>query len=297
MISFDIKTIFINDENYPESLKAIKNPPQVLYYAGRLPKEDENCLAIVGSRIPSDYGKQVCKDIGGKIAKSNIIIVSGLAKGIDGIAHECAINNNKRTIAVLGSGIDYNSFYPKENFKLAEKILENDGLIISEYPVNTKPSRYSFPERNRIISGLSFGVLVIEARLKSGSLITANYAKEQGKYAFAIPNSIYTQNSKGCLELIKNGAKIVTDVEDIFAEAKKNNLPLIYKNDKNIKIEGDNDKENIILMLLSKSEVPLGIESLIKLSGLLPAEIIATLTILEIKNKIVDIKERNYLIK
>ncbi|MDD5639852.1 MAG: DNA-processing protein DprA [Candidatus Pacebacteria bacterium] len=296
-MDFDIKTVSIKDKNYPKILRSIKNPPQLLYYAGRLSKGDENCLAIVGSRIPSDYGKQVCKDIGGKIAKSNIIIVSGLAKGIDGIAHECAISNNKRTIAVLGSGIDYNSFYPKENFKLAEKILENDGLIISEYPINTKPSRYSFPDRNRIISGLSFGVLVIEARLKSGSLITANYAKEQGKYVFAIPNSIYAQNSRGCLELIKNEAKIVTDIEDIFTEARKNNLPLFYKNDRNIKIKGDNYKENIILMILSKSEVPLGIESLIKLSGLLPAEIIATLTILEIKNKIIDIRERNYLIK
>jgi DNA processing protein len=297
VINFNIKTVLLESKDYPDVLKRIKNPPKVLYYAGKLFRKDENYLAIVGSRIPSDYGVRVCKDIGQKIAKSNIVIVSGLAKGIDAIAHDCATSNNKRTVAVLGSGIDYNSFYPKENYKLAEKILKNDGLIVSEYPIGTKPTKYSFPERNRIIAGLSFGVLVVEARLKSGSLITADYAKKQGKNVFAIPNSIYAQNSKGCLELIKNGAKIITDAKDIFTEFKNNNLPLVYKDDKDIEINGDNNSEKIILTLLSKSEIPLGIEELIKLSGLTPADIIATLTILEIKNKIIDIRERNYLIK
>jgi len=296
-MDFDIKTISIKDKNYPEILRSIKKPPQLLYYAGRLPKEEENCLAIVGSRIPSAYGKQVCNEIGNEIAGSNVVIVSGLARGIDGIAHTCAVNKNKRTIAVLGSGIDYSSFYPKENWRLATKIIENDGLIISEYPIGAKPTKYSFPERNRIISGLSFGVLVIEAKIKSGSLITADYAKEQNKYIFTIPNSIYAQGSKGCLELIKDGAILTTSADDIFKRFKENNLPLIYKNDKKVKTIGDNDNENIILGLLLESEVPLGIESLIKLSGLTSAEAIATITVLEIKNKIIDIKERNYLIK
>lgn len=295
-MDFDVKTVSIKDRDYPEILRSIKKPPQLLYYAGRLPKE-ENCLAIVGSRIPSAYGKQVCSEIGNEIANSNIVIVSGLARGIDGIAHTCAVNKNKRTIAVLGSGIDYSSFYPKENWRLAKKIVESDGLIISEYPIGAKPTKYSFPERNRIISGLSFGVLVIEAKIKSGSLITADYAKEQNKCVFAIPNSIYAQGSKGCLELIKDGAILATSANDIFKKFKENNLPLIYKNDKNGKTIGDNSNENIILGLLSESEVPLGIESLIKLSGLTSAETIATITVLEIKNKIVDIKERNYLIK
>jgi len=295
-MDFDVKTVSIKDKDYPEILRSIKKPPQLLYYVGRLPKE-ENCLAIVGSRIPSAYGKQICSEIGNEIASSNIVIVSGLARGIDGIAHTCAVNKNKRTIAVLGSGIDYSSFYPKENWRLAKKIVENDGLIISEYPIGAKPTKYSFPERNRIISGLSFGVLVIEAKIKSGSLITADYAKEQNKCVFAIPNSIYAQGSKGCLELIKDGAILTTSANDIFKKFKENNLPLVYKSDKKVKTIGDNSNENIILGLLSGSEVPLGIENLIKLSGLTSAETIATITVLEIKNKIVDIKERNYLIK
>jgi len=296
-MDFDIKTVSIDSSDYPNSLRLIKKPPRIIYYSGRLPSCDEICLAIVGSRIPSIYGKQVCQEIGSDITDSNITIVSGLAKGIDSIAHKCATDKNKRTIAVLGSGIDKEGFYPKENWKLMQEILINDGLVLSEYPPKSKPTKYSFPERNRIIAGISEAVLVIEAKVKSGSLITAQSAKEQKKKIFAIPNSIYSQGSRGCNELIKNGASLVTNANDIFEKLKENNLPLIYKDGKKKKAIGDNDNENIILEILESSDSPIGIESLIKLSKLSPADAIATITILEIKDKIVDIKERNYITK
>ncbi|MFA6251800.1 MAG: DNA-processing protein DprA [Candidatus Paceibacterota bacterium] len=296
-MDFDIKIISINDKNFPRELRLIKTPPKVLYYSGRLPSENEICLAIVGSRIPSLYGRQVCSEIGSDVAMSSATIVSGLAKGIDSLAHECAVRINKRTIAVLGSGIDKESFYPKENLRLAQEMLNNDGLIISEYPPGYKSTRYSFPERNRIIAGLSKAVIVIEAKEKSGSLITANIAKLQKKKVFAVPNSIYSPNSRGCNELIKNGAKLVTCGNDIFESLKENDLPLIYKDDKKIGVKGDNDNERKLLEILEKSQSPLGIEKLIKLSKMSPADAISTITILEIKNKIIDIKDRNYSIK
>lgn len=292
-MEFDIKSVSLENNFYPASLKKIKNPPKKLYFMGNLLEEDELCLGIVGSRNPTDYGKKACLEIGDEIARSNTVIVSGLAKGIDSIAHNCAINNKSRTIAVLGSGIDYQSFYPKENWQLAKKIIANNGLIISEYDQGVKPSRFSFPQRNRLIAGLSSAILVIEAKEKSGSLITAEQGKNQGKKIFAIPNSIYSQNSKGCLNLIKNGAKLTDCAKDIFDEFKKNDLPLIYQENKKIFTTND-EKENNIINLLLQSEQPLNIETIIRLSNLPSAKAISTITILEIKNIIIDIGDKNY---
>lgn len=296
-MDFDIKTVSIDSKDYPIRLKSIKTAPKLLYYCGTLPKDDEIGVAIVGSRIPSIYGMRACKEVGSDIANSNATIISGLAKGIDSIAHECAVSKGKRTIAVLGSGIDQSSLYPKENLRLAQRIIDNRGLIISEYPPKTKPTRYSFPERNRIIAGLSEAVLIIEAKIKSGSLITADLAKNQGKKLFAVPNSIYDKNSEGTNRLIKNGAKLITCAEDVFEELRKNDLPLIYKDDKKIAVDGDNENERHILNILKESCSPLSIERIIKVSKLSSSDTIATITILEIKDKIIDIKDHNYLIK
>ena len=213
----EIKRIFINDPDYPKLLKQIQDPPKVLFYKGNLVNHNF-CFAIVGTRQCSTYGKQIVSEITKDLIKSDITIVSGLAPGIDTCAHTTTIRQNKKTIAILGTGIDEKSIYPKENIGLAREIIKNNGCLISEYPPGSRGTRFSFPKRNRIISGLSNGVLVIEAKEKSGSLITANYAFSQKKKVFAIPGSIYCRNSSGPHVLIKRGAQLVDNSNDILQE-------------------------------------------------------------------------------
>ncbi|WP_069649623.1 DNA-processing protein DprA [Caloranaerobacter ferrireducens] len=209
------KIITIFDVNYPRHLKNIYNPPKVIYIKGSLEIKDEISIAIVGARKATAYGKWVAEKFAKELAGLGITIVSGLARGIDTKAHEGALITKGRTIAVLGNGID--SVYPKANKTLFEKI-QNNGAIITEYPLGVQPLPYNFPMRNRIISGLSLGVLVVEASEKSGSLITAQIALEQGREVFAIPGNINSIYSKGTNLLIKDGAKLVTDVDDIIEE-------------------------------------------------------------------------------
>lgn len=210
-----IKSITINDPNYPPILKKIPQPPEKLFYQGRfLPKE--NCFAIVGTRKCSNYGRKIASRIAQDLSKAGWTIVSGLAEGIDSFAHQSVVKQGKRTIAVLGTGLDRQSFYPQSNLRLAEDMIRTGGCLISEYQPGTRGSKHTFPRRNRIISGLSVGVLVVEAKQKSGALITASWAKKQGKGVFAIPGSIFAPNSKGCNYLIKNGAKAVENAQDIL---------------------------------------------------------------------------------
>lgn len=283
-MDFEIRKISIEDELFPESLRKIKRPPKELYYCGQiLPKE--NCLAIVGARTCSKYGTECCLEIGSQIAASNLTIVSGLARGIDSFAHFSAVKNKRRTIAVLGTALDKENFYPKENLKLAEEILKNNGLIISEYAPGSKTGPYAFAERNRLIAGLSLGTLMIEAREKSGSLITAANTLEQGKKLFVVPGNIHSLLSKGGHALIKNGAKLVESGEDILRELKIDYLPNIIKSDKPTLSYG-NDEEKILNAL---SENSLDIETLIKLTGLPANKIMGLLAALEIKNKITNL--------
>ena len=212
-----IGLITIQDESYPKLLKEIYAPPAILYIRGSFKPNDNFSLGVVGTRKLSNYGKQITPIITSKLSKAGITIVSGLAKGIDTIAHQTAIENNGRTIAVLGSGIDSKSVYPAINKYLAEKIVEN-GAVISEFPINTKPLAQNFPQRNRIVSGLSLGILVIEAPEKSGAMITARNALEQNRDVFAIPGDILSNNSLGPNNLIKMGAKLVNQVSDILEE-------------------------------------------------------------------------------
>jgi DNA processing protein len=215
----DIKMIDIRSKDYPELLKKIINPPKVLYVRGEIYPE-ENCFAVVGSRECSFYGKQVASEISGDLSESGLIIVSGLASGIDAAAHQAAVKKKKRTIGVLGTGIDDESFYPKENLSLAKEIIENNGCLISEYPPGTRGSKLSFPQRNRIISGLSLGILVVEAKEKSGSLSAAQWAKKQERKIFSVPGNIYFSNSRGTNFLIKNGAILTETAKDILKELK-----------------------------------------------------------------------------
>ena len=214
-----IKTISIEDNHYPELLKRISEPPKTLYFRGEI-LPTENCFAIVGTRHCSNYGKQIALEIGGGLAESGFTIVSGLAEGIDTYSHLAAVERKKRTIAVLGTGLDEKSIYPQSNLKLVKKILETGGCLISEYPPGTHGSKFTFPERNRIISGMSLGILVIEAKKRSGSLITAMWAKRQGKKVFAVPGLVHSLNSKGCHYLIKKGATLVENTNDILKELK-----------------------------------------------------------------------------
>lgn len=210
-----IKIVTFSNKDYPETLKNIEDAPIVLYIKGIIQKEDRYAVAIVGSRKYSPYGKLAAEKLSSELSSMGFTIVSGMARGIDTLAHTAAINSGGRSIAVLGSGIDVP--YPPENRGLMEKLAAS-GCVISEFPPGTPPERENFPKRNRIISGLSLGVLVVEATADSGSLITANCALEQGKEVFAVPGNINSVTSNGANELIKKGAKLVQSAEDVIEE-------------------------------------------------------------------------------
>lgn len=210
-----IKIVTFSNKDYPEMLKNIEDAPIVLYIKGTIQKEDRYAVAIVGSRKYSSYGKLAAEKLSSELSSMGFTIVSGMARGIDTLAHTAAINSGGRSIAVMGSGIDMP--YPPENRGLMEKLAAS-GCVISEFPPGTPPERENFPKRNRLISGLSLGVLVVEATADSGSLITASCALEQGKEVFAVPGNINSANSKGTNALIKKGAKLVQSAEDVIEE-------------------------------------------------------------------------------
>jgi len=282
-----IKTISIKDKNYPKLLKDIKDPPEVFYLRGEILAE-ENCFAVVGTRRCSAYGKEIALEIAGDLAETGLTIVSGLAPGIDSLAHQATLERGERTIAVLGTGIDEKSIYPQENLKLAEKIVESGGCLISEYPPGTHGSEFTFPKRNRIISGLSLGVLIIEAKQKSGALITANWAKKQGRKVFAVPGPIHSSNSKGCHYLIKQGAKLVENANDILKEL---NLPI---KEGGKEIAGETPEENLILGVLK--EEALDADKIIEKTKLSVAKVASALAILEIKGKVRNLGGNIYAI-
>lgn len=209
-----IKTIKIEDEIYPEKLKNIYKPPKTIYLLGNEKILNQKSIAIIGCRKCTRYGAENAYRFGYDLVKKNFCIISGFARGIDTYSHKGAVAAKGKTIAVLGCGLDI--IYPPENIELYKEILKTDGAIITEYPLGSKPEKYHFPERNRIISGLSDGVLVVEARKKSGTMITVDFALEQGREVYAIPGSIVEENSYGTNELIKEGAIPVTDITDII---------------------------------------------------------------------------------
>ncbi len=212
-----IKLVCVNSKKYPENLKHIDNKPAYLYVRGKLENLYDDCVAIVGSRKASKYGKFISRKISKEIADKNVNVVSGLAIGIDKYAHLGTLDSNiGKTIAVLGTGVSDNEVYPLENKKVFERILENDGTVVSEFKLGTRPEKYNFPLRNRIISGLAKKVIVVEAKERSGSLITVDYALEQGKEIYAVPGNITSENSKGTNRLIAEGANILNRTNDLF---------------------------------------------------------------------------------
>ncbi|TSC94548.1 MAG: DNA processing protein [Candidatus Berkelbacteria bacterium Athens1014_28] len=216
LTDFEIKTLFTGDNEYPKLLLEIFDPPEILYCRGNLEILNMQGVAIVGSRSHTYYSKAVIEKIVPRLVESKIVIVSGLALGVDGLAHFLTLENGGQTIGVLGSGVE--KIYPTSNQKLGDKMIEKGGAVISEFPPRTPPFKQNFPLRNRLIAGMTLGTLVVEARHESGSLITAGLANEYGREVFSVPGNIDSFASEGTNALIKEGAKLVTSVEDILSE-------------------------------------------------------------------------------
>lgn len=283
----NVKVITLDCEEYPDELKNIYDPPPVLYVRGNIKSQDKLAVAMVGSRNATSYGKHMAQKISYELAQRGITIVSGMARGIDSFSHIGAIKAKGRTIAVLGCGI--NIPYPKENEKLMYEIIEN-GAVISEFPLDYAPLPGNFPARNRIISGLSLGVVVVEAGIKSGSLITAKFALEQGREIFAIPGNATSAYSKGANELIKQGAKLVNDVNDILEEF---NLRIdIRERINNSMINTLKSDERKIYDFIS--QCTRDINEIIEYSGLTAAKVNYILSMLIIKDLIVKLPGNRY---
>lgn len=287
----NIQAVTPDDIQYPKLLKEIFDPPQLLYYKGNLSPANEFCLAVVGSRKFSSYGKQVAQKLVNELAKNNLTIVSGLALGIDTLAHMTAIEASGDTVAILGSGLDKQNIYPAQNRYLADKIISSGGAVVSEFPLGTPPLKHNFPQRNRIISGVSLATLVIEAGEKSGSLITASHALEQNREVFAVPGSIFSPYSTGPNQLIKLGAKVIRSAEDIIETL---NLSQVTAYIENKKIVSDSEEEKIILSALGYE--PIHIDEIIRLTKLDTSIINSTLVIMEMKGLIRNLGGMQYVI-
>lgn len=287
-----VKTVCLDDPEYPTLLKEINDPPLVLFYRGELPNSKQIAVAVVGTRRCTNYGKQVCQEIVENLANMGILIVSGLALGIDGIAHEATLKMKGKTIAVLGSGVESSRIYPPSHRSLAERIIVGGGAVISEYPPGFTPTKYSFPMRNRIIAGLTLGSLIIEAPIKSGSLITARAALDYNRDVFAIPHPINSIMGTGNNNLLKLGAKCVTSADDI-AEAL--NLSGLTQLAIPLSPKADTANEDAIIKTLSRE--PKSIDNIIKESGLDSPTTMSTLTLMEMKGYVRNLGGMMYVVK
>jgi DNA processing protein len=289
-----ISAIVLFEKEYPVNLKQIPDPPPVLYFKGDFAPSDKNSIAIVGSRRTTSYGRDYAQKFSSELAGFGLTIISGMARGIDGIAHQSALDMGGRTIAGLGSGVDI--IYPYENRKSYEKICAGAGAVISEFPQGTKPHPGHFPQRNRIVAGLALGVLVVEAAEKSGSMITPRLAVEYNREVFAIPGPIYQPTSQGTAALIKEGAKLVTSVSDIIDELQfDNKLLKKLKAAKGLvpsaKSEGGIglSNEEVVIAKILKDE-PKHIDQIVRESGLKTENITSALAMMEIGKKIKQIE-------
>ncbi|MFH1890771.1 MAG: DNA-processing protein DprA [Candidatus Kuenenbacteria bacterium] len=288
-----IQTVTILDDGYPKLLKELYAPPAVLYYKGKLiDSRDKFGVGVVGTRKFSAYGKRVTENLAAELAKQNITIISGLALGIDTLAHTAVVQQKGRTIAVMGAGLAEQNIYPSINRYLADKIVEENGLLLSEYPIDMMPLKQNFPQRNRIISGLSIGVIIIEAPERSGALLTARYALEQNRDVFAVPGNIFQENSVGPHNLIKMGAKLVASAEDVLEAL---NLQQVMETAPRREITADNHEEEILLGLLSAE--PIHINDIIKKSGIGTSLVNSTIALMEIKGKVKNLGNMMYVIE
>lgn len=269
------------DEDYPELLKKIYYPPLVIYMKGNFTEFDKYTIAVVGTRNPTIYGKTQTENIAAEFARQNIVTVSGMARGIDSIAHKTALKNGGRTIAVIGSGLDV--IYPPENKKLFQEISEN-GLVISEYEPGTKPDAQNFPKRNRIISGLSHGTVIVETGITGGAMQTAAYALDQNREVFAVPGNLGVKQSEGTNALIQKGeAKLVKDPEDILVELELKLKPVIGKSIPKPSYELNLFEEKILTQI---NEEPIHIDQIADNCSMNTAECLVHLLALEFKGAV-----------
>lgn len=277
-----MQIIKIKDKKYPDNLKGISKPPKQLYVLGNESILNEKSIAIIGSRVCTDEGKKLAEYFAKELSKNGICIISGMAKGIDTSAHIGALKAGGKTIAVLGAG--FNHIFPKENKELFSEIIKNDGAVIAEYSENVKPKAEGFAQRNRIVSGLSMGVLIIEAKHRSGTAITANFARSQGRKIFCIPHSLEQKEGIGTNRQIKKGAKLVTTPEEIIKELNIQTKKIIENKEKTIEIE-DVAKEYMPIYKLI-SEKPINVDELCKKTKMEISKMNYILTMLELEGYI-----------
>ena len=286
-----MKVIDLKDKEFPESLKNIKNPPSQLWIEGDIELLNKNAIAIVGSRNCTKYGERWCEKFVKDLLEYDLVIVSGMATGIDSVAHNTALKYGGKTIAVLPTGFE--NIYPKENIKLYEKIKQNGGAVISEYPPYEKQSKEKFLERNRIVSGLSIATLVIEAAYRSGTSVTANITKSNGKEVFCVPGSLDNPKSLGTNIMIKKGAKLVTCIEDIVKHynfLQKSNI--LHKNDEFVLDDMDDEYKDVYKVI---SNDPIEINFISKKANIPINEAMAKITMLEIDGKIKRVEGNKFL--
>jgi len=284
-----VAVLIPGDGRYPERLAQTEGAPPLLYMRGNLTADDDLALGVVGTRKATTYGKTVTQSLVGEVASQGITIVSGLARGIDTCAHQAALQAGGRTIAVLGCGVDV--AYPPENAKLVEQILKEErGAILSEYSPGTQPEASNFPPRNRIISGISMGVLVVEMGEKSGAQITVTYANEQGREVMAVPGNIFNDSSKGVHRILQQGATLVTSASDIIQAIGLSQMTLPDVMDDlppSQEITGDDDTERALLRIIRNGgSEPRHIDDIVLESGLAVSTVSGALTMMEIKGKV-----------
>ncbi len=283
-----VQAVTWHDEAYPKPLQEIFDRPPVLFVRGALTPADAWAVAVVGTRRVTVYGRQVAEEMARGLASNRVTVVSGLARGVDAIAHRAALECGGRTIGVLACGLDV--VYPPEHKRLAEQIAEH-GALISDYALGTQPRSEFFPRRNRILSGISLGVLVVEGDTKSGALITARQALEQNREVFAVPGSIYSPNSRGTNKLIQDGeAKLTLDVQDILAEL---NLSMAAHQMEMTELVPAGEEESVLLRCLTAE--PAHIDAVRRQSGLPIATVTSTLAMLELKGLVRQVGRMNYI--
>ena len=277
-----------HDDDYPARLKEIYDLPPLIYVKGSLTPDDERSVAVVGTRNPSHYGRQVTEQMVYDIAGAGVTIVSGLARGVDGIAHRAALDAGQRTIAVLGSGLDI--IYPREHANLSERIVEN-GALVSEHALRARPDARNFPRRNRIMSGMTLGTLVIEAGLRSGALITARQALEENREVFAVPGSIFSPNSEGTNRLIReSAAKLVTTCEDVLEEL---NLSSVTRQIEMAAVFPEDEDEAELLRYITFD--PVHVDEVCRSSGKSAPDVSSALAMMELKGLVKQVGGMNYV--
>lgn len=295
-----INILTITDQDYPENLKRIYDAPALLYYKGNIRIIDKYSLSIVGTRNPTEYGKYTCEKFTEQLSDLGIPLISGFARGIDSIVHRICMKNNNLTYAVMGCGADI--IYPNENWKLYNELIEK-GAVLSEFPVGSKPEKLNFPRRNRIISGISLGSIIIESGIKGGSLLTADFAIDQNREVFAVPGYINSKQSEGTNEIIKRGqAKLITCIDDIISELEVKLKPFLKKDmqvseEKLSRLEAEikelNETEKKIYEKLTYEQTH--IDTINELTGLSISDCLVNLLSLEFKGLIRQVPGKNFM--